>query len=332
MNRGVKELKMKTDGILGTIGNTPTIQLNRMFKHVPFQVYVKLEMFNPGGSIKDRTSLNIIKRGLEKGEINQETTIIESSSGNLGIGLAQICHFIGLKFICVVDPKTTSQNLKMLKVYGAKIDMVPEPDPKTGEYLHARVARVQALQKEIPNSYWTNQYANPYNPGAHHQTMHEIIHALDRKLDFLFVSVSTCGTLRGCREYLRFFGLTDTKVIAVDARGSAIYNDPPTKRLIPGHGAARIPELMQPDLQDEVVHVTDIDCIVGCRRMLDSEAILVGGSSGGVLMAIEKKRPEIPKDAVIAAIVPDGGDRYLDTIYSDEWVTKHFGEISHLWK
>lgn len=322
---------MNNDGILGRIGNTPTIRLNRLFKDARFQVWVKLEMFNPGGSIKDRTALNIIKRGLEKGEINADTTIIESSSGNLGIGLSMVCHFIGLKFICVVDPKTTSQNLKMMEVYGATIDLVPKPDPVTGEYLHARVARVKQLQEQIPNSYWTNQYANPYNPGAHHQTMHEIVHALNRKIDYLFVAVSTCGTLRGCREYLRFFGMMATKVIAVDARGSAIYNDPPAKRIIPGHGAARVPELMQPDLQDEVIHITDIDCIVGCRRLLHTEAILAGGSSGGVMMAIEKKREEIPDGAVVAAIIPDGGDRYLDTIYTDDWVEKHFGNISHLW-
>jgi len=161
--------------------------------------------------------------------------------------------------------------------------------------------------------------------------MHEIVHALNRKIDYLFVAVSTCGTLRGCREYLRFFGMMATKVIAVDARGSAIYNDPPAKRIIPGHGAARVPELMQPDLQDEVIHITDIDCIVGCRRLLHTEAILAGGSSGGVMMAIEKKREEIPDGAVVAAIIPDGGDRYLDTIYTDEWVEKHFGNISHLW-
>ncbi|MBF0389181.1 MAG: 2,3-diaminopropionate biosynthesis protein SbnA [Desulfamplus sp.] len=322
---------MNSDGILGTIGNTPIVRLNKLFKDAPFQVWVKLEMTNPGGSIKDRTALNIIKRGLEKGEIDADTTIIESSSGNLGIGLAQVCHFIGLKFICVVDPKTTTQNLKMMQVYGAQIDMVPKPDPTTGEYLHARVARVKELREQIPNSYWTNQYANPYNPGAHHQTMHEIAHALNKKIDYLFVSVSTCGTLRGCREYLRFFGMTNTKVVAVDARGSAIYNDPPAKRLIPGHGAARVPELMQPDLQDDVVHITDIDCIVGCRRLLHTEAILAGGSSGGVMMAIEKKWAEIPEGSIVAAIIPDGGDRYLDTIYTDEWVEKNFGDISHLW-
>ncbi|MBF0240940.1 MAG: 2,3-diaminopropionate biosynthesis protein SbnA [Desulfamplus sp.] len=322
---------MNSDGILGTIGNTPIVRLNKLFKDAPFQVWVKLEMTNPGGSIKDRTALNIIKRGLEKGEIDADTTIIESSSGNLGIGLAQVCHFIGLKFICVVDPKTTTQNLKMMQVYGAQIDMVPKPDPTTGEYLHARVARVKELREQIPNSYWTNQYANPYNPGAHHQTMHEIAHALNKKIDYLFVSVSTCGTLRGCREYLRFFGMTNTKVVAVDAKGSAIYNDPPAKRLIPGHGAARVPELMQPDLQDDVVHITDIDCIVGCRRLLHTEAILAGGSSGGVMMAIEKKRAEIPEGSIVAAIIPDGGDRYLDTIYTDAWVEKNFGDISHLW-
>lgn len=323
---------MLNSGILSTIGNTPLVKLERMFKGASFSIFAKLEMCNPGGSIKDRTAFNMLKRAMEKGEVRSGTTIIESSSGNLGIGLAQACRFLELHFICVVDPKTTEQNLNILKAYGAELSMVDQPDPKTGEFLHARIARVHHLLESIPNSYWTNQYANMDNAGAHYQTMKEIVTALDGKLDYFFCAVSTCGTLRGCSEYIKNHNL-GTKIIAIDALGSIIYgNQVKCKRLIPGHGAARVPELFCPGLQDEYVHVTDLDCVSGCRRLLRREAILAGGSSGGVISAIERKAHEIPDGANCVAIFPDSGERYMDTIYSDNWVRDHFGDVFQLWE
>ncbi len=323
---------MMNSGILSTIGNTPLVKLERIVKGASFSIFAKLESVNPGGSIKDRTAFNMLKRAMEKGEVRPGTTIIESSSGNLGIGLAQACRFLGLQFICVIDPKTTEQNIAILKAYGAELSMVDEPDPKTGEFLPARIQRVHDLLESIPKSYWTNQYANPDNAGAHYQTMKEIFTALDGKLDYFFCAVSTCGTLRGCSEYIRN-NHPGTKIISVDALGSIIYgNTAKCKRLIPGHGAARVPELFCPGLEDEYVHVTDLECITGCRRLLRREAILAGGSSGGVISAIEKKAHEIPAGANCVAIFPDSGERYMDTIYSDEWVTAHFGDVFHLWE
>jgi N-(2-amino-2-carboxyethyl)-L-glutamate synthase len=321
---------MKT-GILSLVGNTPIVELNHFSKNSHFRLFAKLEAFNPGGSIKDRPALKIIEAALERGDIEPGSTIIESSSGNMGIGLAQACRYYGMRLICVVDTKTTAQNITILKAYGAEIDLVSKPDPVTGEFLQARIDRVQSLLHSIPNSYWPDQYSNIQNAIAHEQTMHEIATALDNKLDYLFCSTSTCGTIRGCATYARNHKL-QTKVLAVDAIGSMLFDNKAAKRLIPGHGAAVVPKLLKRDLIDGVIHVSDLECVVGCRRLVREEAILVGGSSGAVIMAIERMRDTIAADATCVAIFPDRGERYLDTIYSDEWVEHHFGDVFHLWQ
>ncbi|MBV9790565.1 MAG: 2,3-diaminopropionate biosynthesis protein SbnA [Chloroflexi bacterium] len=319
------------DGILTTIGNTPLVELSRLVAERNIRLFAKLEGFNPGGSIKDRTAYNILHHALQSGTIAPGTTIIESSSGNMGIGLAQVCAFLKLPFICVVDPKTTAQNVAILKAYHAMVDMVMEPDPATGEFLQARINRVQELLATIPNSWCPNQYANLFNPQAHHQTMQEILSELDNQLDYLFCAVSTFGTLRGCAEYLREQGVP-AQVVAVDAVGSVIFGQAPQKRLIPGHGAARRPALFQPDIAAECIHVTDLDCVVGCHQLLLHEAILAGGSSGAVIAAFQQKLATIPDGATCVLILADRGERYLDTIYSEEWVSEHFGDVSHLWQ
>jgi cysteine synthase A len=320
-----------SEGVLSAVGRTPLIKLGRVLQGVDFDLYAKLEMLNPGGSMKDRPALSLIRQGIESGEIGPGATVIESSSGNMGIGLAQVCAFYGLKFLCVVDPKTTSQNIRLLEAYGAEIDLVREPDPVTGEFLKARIDRVQHLLFTIENSFWPNQYASLYNPLAHHLTMDEIATALEGRVDFLFCATSTCGTMRGCAEYAKTFGL-GTKIVGVDAVGSVIFGGEKGKRIIPGHGAAVRPALFQPGLADRCVHVTDLDCVVGCRRLARTEAVLVGGSSGAVFMAVEKLKATIPPGATCVMIFADRGERYLDTIYSDEWVDAHFGDVSALWR
>jgi N-(2-amino-2-carboxyethyl)-L-glutamate synthase len=322
---------MISEGILSTLGHTPLVKLERVLGESHFQLFAKLEAFNPGGSIKDRAAFNMIKKAMEKGEIRPGTTIIESSSGNMGIGLAMICAYFGLRLICVVDPKTTKQNLNILEAYGAEVDVVSEPDPITGEYLLKRMNRVQTLLRSIKNSYWPNQYSNIYNSAAHHQTMEEIVTALEGKLEYLFCTTSTCGTLRGCAEYVRDHDLK-TQIVAVDAMGSVIFGGRPGKRLFPGHGAARCPELYQPNFAAQYILVSDLDCVVGCRRLVRRESILVGGSSGAALIAVERMKNDVPPGANCAVIFPDRGERYLDTIYSDSWVHEHFGEVSHLWQ
>lgn len=314
---------MKT-GILSTVGQTPLVRLENLSCDLGLQVYAKLEMLNPGGSIKDRPALNMISCAIEDGLIGKHTTVIESSSGNLGVGLAQVCAALNLPFICVVDPRTVEQNIQIMKAYGADVECILAPDPLTGDLLTARINRVQALLGSIEDSFWCNQYANLNNARSHHHTMCEILSSLDAEVDYLVCSTSTCGTLRGCSDYLRSHDLS-TKVIAVDAVGSVIFGGPKGDRLIPGHGAGRVPELFRQDLYDHVVQVTDIDCIEGCYRLLRREAIFAGGSSGGIVAALEKTRSKLPDGATCVVVLCDRGERYLSTIYSEDWVKEHFG-------
>lgn len=318
------------DGIISTIGRTPLVRLKRIYKDISFNLFAKLEQFNPGGSIKDRSAFNIMKHAWEAGIINSESVVIESTSGNMGIGLAIACTYYHLRFICVIDPKTTKTNVRLLQAYGVEVDMVTETDPLTGEYLPARINRVNELLRSMPNSFWPNQYANRNNSAAHHRTMGEVADELGR-VDYLLCATSTCGTLRGCSEYVRKHGMR-TKIYAVDAKGSAISGGKKMKRLIPGHGAALVPDLYAPGLADDFLLISDLDCVVGCHRLVLEEAILVGGSSGGVISALQQLMPEIPSGANCVVILADRGSRYLDTIYSESWVREHFGEVSHLWR
>jgi cysteine synthase A len=312
--------------LLDTIGDTPLVPLRRLFADYPISVHAKLETFNPGGSIKDRAALSMLRGAMARGLIREGTVLIESSSGNLGIGLAQLCRYFGLRFICVVDPKATPQNVQIISAWGAEIEMVDAPDPATGEYLPARIARVRQLLERIPNSFWSNQYANLDNPAAHHDTMREIADAFERRgPDYLLCAVSSCGTLRGCAEYVRAQRLP-TKIIAVDAEGSIIFGGQRGKRLLPGHGAARVPELFTPGLANSVVKVSDRDCVLGCRRLLRTEAILAGASSGAAISALLGVAERLPPRSEVAVILCDRGERYLDTVYSDHWVREHFGE------
>lgn len=314
------------DGILETVGNTALVRLRRYLQDRPgVELYAKLEALNPGGSIKDRPARAILEDALAKGDVLPGAVVIESSSGNMGVGLAQACLYHGLRFICVVDAKTARLNLRVLRAYGAEIEMVREPDPNSGELLQARLQRVRDLLDRHPGSFWPNQYTNWNNPRSHQATtMSEVVEELDGRVDYLLAATSTCGTVRGCGEYVRDHGL-DTRIVAVDARGSLIFCHQSQERRIPGLGASIQPELCEPDLIDEVILVDDADCVVGCRRLVRREAILAGGSSGGVMMAVESIASRLRDGDRLVAILPDRGERYLDTVYDDEWVRRELG-------
>ncbi len=317
---GIAERPRLFDNVLSTVGWTPLVRLARLFPDAAFRLYGKLEALNPGGSIKDRPALRIIEEELRHGRIDSNTVIIESSSGNMGVGLAQVCRYYGLRFICVVDPKTAEQNLRVLRAYGAEIEAVEVPDPETGEFLQARLHRVEHLQARYRNSFWPNQYANRLNPGAHYaSTMQEIVDALGEAPDFLVAATSTCGTVRGCGEFIADHGL-HTRIVAVDSVGSRIFDDREAERHIPGLGAGIQPPHLDAEMIWEAVLLTDLECVRGCRRLLDSEAILAGGSSGAVVTAVERIRDRIPDGSTCVAILPDRGERYLDTVYSRDWV------------
>lgn len=321
---------MHPDGILSAIGRTPLIRLHRLLEGIDFQLYAKLEALNPAGSAKDRPAFEILRNAWNDGTVTAETVVVESSSGNMGIGLAQACRCFGLHFRCVVDPRTAPQNLRILEAYGAEVDLVEEPDPESGEFLQARLKRVQWHLDNDPHAFWPNQYANRNNAGAHYRTtMAEIAEALDGRVDWLFCATSTCGTIRGCSEYAREHGL-ETHIVAVDAAGSVIFGGDKGRRMIPGLGAGIVPDLCDPAGIDDVLYVGDMDCVMGCRRLLEREAVFAGGSSGGVVSAVESQKDRIPAGAHCVMILPDRGERYLDTVFSDDWVKEHFGAAQYL--
>ena len=316
-------------GILAAIGATPLIKLQKLFRLAPFDCYAKLEGLNPGGSSKDRPSLAIIERALETGEINSDTLVVECSSGNFGVGLAQVCAYHGLRFRCLIDPKVTQQNVNILTAYGAELEMIEHPDPETGEILPAKLKRVREIQDTVANTFWANQYASPENSGAHYRTtIREILQDLDGVIpDYLFIATGTCGTIRGCTDYLIDQGYP-TRVIAVDALGSQIFTNIRHERQVPGLGSGICPQLTPAHGLHSVMHLTDMDCVLGCRRLLQAEAILAGGSSGGVISAVDKMSSEIQAGATVVVLLPDRGERYLNTIYSDDWVRENVGDMS----
>ncbi|QMU71798.1 2,3-diaminopropionate biosynthesis protein SbnA [Streptacidiphilus sp. P02-A3a] len=319
-------------GVLQTVGRTPLVELTRLDPAARFRLFAKLEAHNPGGSIKDRSALELLREAIREGQVVPgRSVVVESSSGNLGIGLAQVCGYFGIRFICVVDPRANRQNIAVMRALGAEVEVVTRTDPVTGEYLPVRIRRVREILAATEHAYCPDQYSNPLNPRSHHATMQEIWEAVPGGLDYLFCTTSSCGTLRGCAEYARARQLPVT-IVAVDAEGSVIFGREPGPRLIPGHGAAVRPALHQEGLADEVVHVSDLDCVVNCRRLANREAILAGGSSGGVIAAVRRMSDRIPFGATCAVILPDRGERYLDTIYDDDWVATHFGDVAHLWK
>jgi 2,3-diaminopropionate biosynthesis protein SbnA len=312
---------MVYSSVVACVGRTPLVELRRQFPPPGPTVIAKLELMNPSGSMKDRSAAFIVERGLADGTITAASHLIESSSGNFGIALATAARVHDLDFTCVVDPKTTPANLRILNALGAEVEIVTEPD-EHGCYLGARLRRVAELCREGPDMVWINQYANERNWQAHyHGTAAEILADLDRPIDCLVVPVSTTGTILGLARRLR----TDfpaLRVVAVDAAGSVIFGGPAGPRHVPGLGAGRRPELLAPGEIDEVVSVSDREAVAGCRELAISEGIVAGGSSGAVVAAIGRLRPRLPGEWQVLTVLPDRGDRYLDQVYDDAWVDR----------
>jgi N-(2-amino-2-carboxyethyl)-L-glutamate synthase len=309
------------ESLISCIGKTPLVYLRRLFAESSVEVIVKLELLNPGGSIKDRPARFIIEQGLRDGTIRPDTHLIESSSGNFGIALAMIAQIYGLKFTCVVDPKISPTNLRILEHLNARIEMVHEPDDQDG-YLKTRIRRVQELLNQIPHSLWINQYANPLNCQVHYaMTGQEILDDLDQPIDCLVAAVSTTGTILGVARRLRE-AFPQLHVLAVDAQGSIIFGGLPGPREIPGIGASRVPELLNREEIDQVVYVSDAEAAQACRELVAYEGILAGGSSGSVIAGIQKLLPTFPAGYRVLALLPDRGERYLSTVYDNDWVAR----------
>jgi len=313
-------------GVLEAIGDTPLIELERYLRPASdARLWLKLESANPGGSAKDRPAAAMLREALADGRLGRGGTVVESSSGNMGIGLAQACRFYGLRFICVVDLRTSPEKIATMRAFGAEVEIVTEPDPLCGDLLSTRIARVARLCSEVPGAFWPDQYENPANPASHAAgTMREVLDVLGPGLDAVFVATSTAGTIAGCERCLAEAG-SEAELIAVDAEGSALFGGASAPRSLPGLGAGIETGISRGVRPDAVLRIGAADSVIGCRRLVDREAILAGASTGAVMAAIERFAPRLGAGARIAAIAPDGGGSYLSTVYDDGWVESELG-------
>lgn len=313
------------DAIDGAVGATPLVRLSRLLPASGLEILAKVESLNPGGSTKDRPASAMVRDALSSGRLRPGGTVVESSSGNLGMALARVCAAHGVRFICVADTRANPGALAAIRALGGEVDLVREPDPETGDLLTARVHRVHALLAKIPGAVNLHQYGNPANPAAHRDgTMREIAEALDHRVDVLLVAVSTTGTLGGCAAYIRDHAM-GTRLIAVDSTGSVLFGGSAGARRIPGMGAGLVTDLSRQVDPDRVIRVSDLDCTIGARLLARREGILAGGSTGGIVHALATLSPEIPTGSRVVLLVHDGGAPYLHTIYDDHWVRTVLG-------
>lgn len=286
------------------------------------ELYAKLEYFNPVGSLKDRTAYWILRRAAERGDLRADSTIIESSSGNFASAVATLSQLAGLEFIPVIDPNIAGIYESFLRRVCRRVVKVEERDD-TGGFLKTRLKRVAELCREIPNSYWTDQYGNEDGMRAHYElTGGEIVEAMD-ELTHVFIGVSTAGTISGLSRRLKE-RWPNIKIIAVDAVGSVIFGGQPQKRHIPGIGASVAPALLRHAIIDDVVMVREKETAEACQELLERHGVFAGGSSGTCYAAIKKyaDRMRMHPSARALFLCADRGTAYLDTLYDRKWVER----------
>ena len=309
------------------VGNTPLAPIALCIHGRRRVVHLKLEGANPCGSLKDRTAQSLIDELEQRGALERGSVLVESTSGNLGVALAWIARRQGYRFVAVIDPKTTPENVTRLRRLGARIELVETPDP-TGGYLLARIERVRQLCASSPAFVWPDQYANPANPRAHEQgTGPELIQQLTGNLDAVFVAVSTGGTLAGLARFLRRESPC-TRIIAVDANGSVALGGSPGPRLLTGIGASQPSSFVTADLYDELILVRDAEAFAFCRALASATGLSVGGSSGATLAACARVLARDHEEKNVVCLSADRGQSYASTIYSNRWLARNGIDLS----
>ena len=289
-------------------------------------VHVKVEGFNMAGSIKLKAALEMIEDLERRGKLGPGRRVIESSSGNLGVALSLVCRVKGYPFVCVSDPNLSPQNRRLIEAYGGRVVVIEQRDANGG-YLQSRIALIERWLAEDPSLVWTNQYANVANRTAHaRRTGPEILRAFP-ELDVLVVGAGTTGTLMGCAEYLRR-AAPRVRIVAVDAEGSVTFGFPPRKRYIPGLGTSRRPELADATVVDDIVIVPEAETVAMCHWLLDHHGWLLGGSTGTVLAGVRRWAEHIEPGSTVVTISADLGEHYLDLVYSEDWLARHFPDLA----
>jgi len=297
---------MKVQSILGTIGNTPHVRVNRLFDP-RVEVWLKLERANPGGSIKDRIALAMIEDAEQRGILKKDTLIIEPTSGNTGIGLAMVAAAKGYRLVLTMPESMSLERRRYLKALGAQLELTPREKGMRGA-----IEKANELHEATPNSWIPNQFENGANPEIHRKTTaQEIIKDFPDGLDYLITGVGTGGHITGCAEVLKA-KFPNLKVFAVEPQASPVLSGgTPGAHPIQGIGAGFVPNVLNRDILDGVVQVAAEEAFQFAVRCVKEEGIFIGISSGASLAAINKRLPEMPDGSRILTFCYDTGERYL---------------------
>ncbi|MEU0389973.1 2,3-diaminopropionate biosynthesis protein SbnA [Streptomyces chartreusis] len=292
-------------------------------------MYLKCEGFNFAGSIKLKAAATMVEEAEKAGLLKEDSILVESSSGNFGVALSMLAANKGYRFVCVTDSRCNPATRRMMEALGTEVYAVAEPDAEGG-YLAARLNHVRDLCASNPRYIWLNQYTNEFNWVAHHRTTAPAIARHFPHLDVLFIGAGTTGTLMGCARYFRETGRPVT-VVAVDTVGSVTFGGPPRPRMIPGLGAGVPSRLLDPAYVDDVVMVPEPETVRVCHR-LAAAGFLFGGSTGTVVAGAQQwlDRHREGSELTAVAISPDLGERYLDTLYQESWVSEVYGDAGPL--
>ena len=328
------------DSILETIGNTPLVRLNRTTLGLQCAVYGKVEFFNPGGSVKDRIGLAMIEDAERSGRLKPGGTVVESTSGNTGVGLAIACTIKGYKAVFVMPDKMSIEKIRLLRAFGAKVIITPTAvEPSDPRSYYSVANRIVA---ETPNSILANQYHNPVNPEAHLKTTGpEIWEQTEGKVTDVVAGMGTGGTITGVARYLKSKNPA-IQIVGVDIVGSLLYDtwrlgripDEPFLKTykIEGIGEDFLPSALDLSVVDEVVQVGDKESFLAGRRLVREEGIFCGGSCGSALAGALRyaKNKNLGADRLVVVILPDSGSRYLSKMFDDEWM-REMGFLESAW-
>jgi cystathionine beta-synthase len=309
------------DTFLDAMGQTPLVRLHRVTRGVRPQILAKLEILNPGGSVKDRIGLRMIEAAERGGFLKPGGTIVEPTSGNTGHGLAIAAAIRGYRCIFVMPDKMSQEKVALLRAYGAEVVITPTAVAPDSPESYYRVA--DRITEEIPGAFQPNQYFNRENPQAHYETTGpEIWEQTDGRIDVLVAGIGTGGTISGAGRYLKE-RKPDLMVVGADPEGSVFSGDEARPYLVEGIGEDFWPETFDRDMVDRYIRVSDRDSFLTARAITRQEGILVGGSSGTALYAALEVARELDGDATMVVVFPDTGRNYLSKLYSETWMLQY---------
>ncbi len=317
------------DTILQTIGQTPLVRLHRVAKNAKGLILAKVEYFNPGGSVKDRIGVSIVEEAESDGRLKPGGTIVESTSGNTGMGLALVAAVKGYKTVFTLPDKMSMEKIRLLRAFGAEVIVTPTAVPHDSPESYTEVAK--KIVRETPNSILANQYYNPKNPQAHYDTTGpEIWEQTGGQIDYFVCGIGTGGTISGAGKFLKEKN-PSIKVIGVDPKGSALKEYFYTKKIttllknykVEGIGQDYLPGTLHFEYIDEVVEADDRESFLMARKLTREEGLISGGSAGTAVAGLLKASHQFKDNDVVVVLLPDSGERYLTKIYNDDWMKEH---------